>query len=167
LVGTAALVRVFLKFCVAERGFYVGERGFSLGALCAFEAWQRFQRRKFFSRWRLTPKSGEVQEADDEEWGSATATGGETGECKKAIERGVEPPEQPAQLQWLRSPAHSPRFPHTLANALAPSAFAQPMYWGRGWSIRRSRGAARTGRVGYARSPYRAEPNPLGLFTVN
>ena len=44
----------------------------------------------------MTPKSGEVQEADDQEWGSATATGGEAGECKKAIiERGVGPSEQP------------------------------------------------------------------------
>jgi hypothetical protein len=31
-------------------------------------------------------KSREVQEADDEEWGSVTTTGGETGECKKVIE---------------------------------------------------------------------------------
>jgi hypothetical protein len=64
---------------------------------------------------RLTPRSGEVQEidaksgevqeadaegeevqeADDEEWGSATATGGEAGECRKAVERGEQPPEQP------------------------------------------------------------------------
>jgi hypothetical protein len=54
---------------------------------------------------RLTPRSGEVQEADaegeeveeadNEEWGSATATGGEAGECRKAVERGEEPPEQP------------------------------------------------------------------------
>jgi hypothetical protein len=36
----------------------------------------------------MTPRSEEVQEADDEEWGSANATGGETGECKNAIERG-------------------------------------------------------------------------------
>jgi hypothetical protein len=47
-VRTAALVREFLKFCVAEWGFCVGERGFSLGALGAFEAWQRLQCRIFF-----------------------------------------------------------------------------------------------------------------------
>jgi hypothetical protein len=37
----------------------------------------------------LTPRSGEVQEADDEEEerGSANATGEETGECKNAVER--------------------------------------------------------------------------------
>jgi hypothetical protein len=103
---------------------------------------------------RLTPKSGEVQEADDEGWGSATATGGETGECKKAIERGkwghraagtaatvphpaalcergVGPPEQPTQLQWLRSPTHSPRSPRTLANALALSARSRSQCMGK------------------------------------
>jgi hypothetical protein len=34
----------------------------------------------------MTPRSGEVQEADDEARGSANATGEETGECKNASE---------------------------------------------------------------------------------
>ena len=60
----------------------------------------------------MTPKSGEVQEADDEEWSSATASGGEAGECKKAIERGVGPPEQPTQLQRLHAPPRTrPDYP--------------------------------------------------------
>jgi hypothetical protein len=54
-------------------------------------------------QWRLTPRSGEVQEADavggevqeadDEEWGSATTMSGAAGECRKAVERGEESPE--------------------------------------------------------------------------
>jgi hypothetical protein len=39
---------------------------------------------------RLTTRGKEVSEADDEEWGSATATGREASECMKVIEPGVE-----------------------------------------------------------------------------
>jgi hypothetical protein len=37
-------------------------------------------------QWEANAEERKVQEADDEEWSSATATGGEAGECKKAIE---------------------------------------------------------------------------------
>ena len=36
----------------------------------------------------MTPRSREVQEADDAEWGSANAKREETGECQNTIERG-------------------------------------------------------------------------------
>jgi hypothetical protein len=99
----------------------------------------------------MTPRSEEVQEADDEEWGSANATGGETGECKNASERGkwghpssrhLRAPQRTRPDYPARWQTHSPRAPVRAANALGSS-----------WSIRGSQGAARTGRVGYARSP--------------
>jgi hypothetical protein len=78
----------------------------------------------------MTLRSEEVQEADDEERGSATAAGGETGECKNAMERG----------QWgHRSSQHScdrprtrqhtrPDSPHAGERARPERPFAQPMH---------------------------------------
>jgi hypothetical protein len=111
-----------------------------------------------------TPSSGEVQGADNDERGSANTTGEEVvGRRKTSTQGGVGPPEQPARLQR----PHAPARPDSLAWQREPDPITSPSRQcagGSNGSIRESRGAARTGKVGYARPPYRTEPNPLRLF---
>jgi hypothetical protein len=88
----------------------------------------------------MTPKSGEVQEmtlrseevqeADDEERGSATAAGGETGECKSVVERGKwghRSSQHSCDRPRTRQPTR-PDSPHAGKRARPERPFAQPMH---------------------------------------
>jgi hypothetical protein len=72
-----------------------------------------------------------VQEADDEEWGSANATGGKTGECKNAIECGKwgHPSSRHSCDGSAPRNALAPITQHAGKRTRPERLFAQPMHW--------------------------------------